>query len=86
MQLILFDTESKKSWALKLLTIIRSSPWGVFMNTAVQSGLRHAKFLDSMIQEQIYPIGLLLPNSVAAKEIRDCCHFGFHDFLKIDWI
>jgi hypothetical protein len=86
MQSILSDKESKTSWALKLLTSLRSSPQGVYMNTTVQFGMRHAKFLDSMIQEQIYPRGLPPPNFVASKEIRDCYHFGFHDFQKIDWI
>jgi hypothetical protein len=78
--------EDKISWALKLLTTLRLSPKVGFMNTIGQLGMRLAKFLDSMIQEQLYPRGQLPPNSPKAKEIRDCCYFCFRDFLKMQGI
>ncbi len=54
------------------------------MNTTGQSGMRLAKFLDSMIQRPKYHRRVSVPYSATAKEIRDCFHSCFHDFQKIN--
>jgi hypothetical protein len=74
--------EDNLSWALKLLTTLRLSPKGGFMNTIGQSGVRLAKFLDSMIQEQMCLHGSQPSKSVITKENWDCRHSRFTNFQK----
>jgi hypothetical protein len=82
--MILPDIKEEKSWALNLLKQMCSPPYGMSMNTAAHFGVRRAKFLDSLIQEQIDLRCLPRLEFARSKKTPKRRHCAFHGLGNTD--